>query len=497
MKFKNKLSIFLTSLVFLLGCESYLDVNISPNAVLKAPVNQVMTSATVAVGFTAGSDIHRYTALIAQHFAGQGAAGTQSLEYSKYLIQPSDVNNLWGNINAVTMADLEFLISEGTTLNSPHYTGIAKLLKAYTYHILVDTWGDVPFTEAQQGAVNPAPKYDDDEDIYEAVIALIDEGIADIKSTTSDLKPGANETIYGGNLTKWEKFANTLKLRLFLHYSKKDATFATTQINALINSGAVFMTSTADNFQHAFVDATNNRNPIHEFEIRRQDQFFPHATLVNMMNTKADPRRASYFTEFPWASGNYAGATNGAPLSVDFSRLHTFLRGNRLNTTATVTPTAGGGIPFNSITYTGAAPTRMLTYAEYNFIRAEAAVRFGSPGTAQTFFAEGIRASMVDAGVSTANIDAYLATSAGTLTGTTAEQLKQIIEEKFVANYGVAVEPWTDYRRTGFPILSTVANFHVIDTVPRVLFYPQNEIDANPNTPARTGMTERVFWDAN
>ena len=89
----------------------------------------------------------------------------------------------------------------------------------------------------------------------------------------------------------------------------------------------------------------------------------------------------------------------------------------------------------------------MLTFAEYNFIRAEAAL-MGAPGSAQTFFTAGITASMQEVGVSAAEIANYLAVpSNGTLSGTTAQQLQQIIEEKYVASFGVSVEPWNDWRR--------------------------------------------------
>jgi len=100
---------------------------------------------------------------------------------------------------------------------------------------------------------------------------------------------------------------------------------------------------------------------------------------------------------------------------------------------------------------------------------------------------------MTDAGVSTANIATYLTTS-GTLTGTPAQQLEQIITEKYVASYGVAIEPWTDWRRTGYPVIAPPANA-VVSFVPRSLYYPQSEIDLNPNAKQKTGLDVRVFWD--
>ena len=113
------------------------------------------------------------------------------------------------------------------------------------------------------------------------------------------------------------------------------------------------------------------------------------------------------------------------------------------------------------------------------------------------WFTDGITASMQEAGVSAGNITTYL-TANGTLTGTNAQKLQQIIEEKYVALFGVSVEPWTDWRRTGYPALSPVSNrISSVTAVPRTLFYPQSEIDLNPNCPGQKSadLQAKVFWD--
>ena len=208
------------------------------------------------------------------------------------------------------------------------------------------------------------------------------------------------------------------------------------------------------------------------------------------MNANSDPRRATYFTEFPAGSGNFLGALSGDPASRKYSRMHTFLRGA---TTSVGAASSDGSYTESAIKYTGDAPIRLLTYSEYNFIRAEAAV-YGAPGDAETFFKEGITASMKSAGVSDANIALYLAAK-GTLTGTESEKIKRIIEEKYIASYGVMMEPWTDWRRTGFPAISKVNNAVTTD-IPRSLPYPQSEIDLNPNSPGqKPDLLVRVFWD--
>ncbi len=487
--------ILLVAGAFTIGsCNKKFDININPDALLdsKAPVEQLLTSAQVNLAFEGGSDLFRYSTLIMQQMSGGSAQPNQTYEYGRYNITGSDQNNLWSSMNATTLGDLELIIKN--TAASPHYTGVAKILKAYEYSLMVDTWGDIPYSEAQQLVNNFNPAYDDDAIIYPKLIALLNEAIIDLNATTSLLTPGSNSVIYPGTFSavkaNWIKLANTLKLRLLLHYSKKDPAFCVAQITALVNtSGVTFFASNADNFQLPFYNIASQRSPISAFEVSRPNYLFADAKMVNMMNAKSDPRRPMYFTDFPLGSGTYVGVSATAlppAASVQYSRIHTFLRG------AVTTP----GTATTSAVYTGAAPQRLLTYAEYCFIRAEAALR-GAPGSAQTFFTDGITASMTEVGVAPAAITTYL-TANGTLTGTTAQMIQQVIEEKYIALFGVSVEPWTDWRRTGFPALSVPTNvINGVTAVPRSLFYPQSEIDLNPKCPGQktADLQSKVFWD--
>ena len=475
---------FTATLGLLGACDDFLDVNQSPNAVLAAPAPNLLIAAETHVGFHAGSDLNRFTLLFAQQFAGQGGAGIQGAEYDKYNVTATDINNVWrSGIYGGALADLQSLINQ-TEATSPHYSGISRIMQAYMFGLTVDSWGDAPVTDALKFAANVQPAYNSSEEAYTAILALIDAGLADLDKSSA-LPIGTDDLIYGGDLTKWRKFANTLKLRLYVHYYPKVSATASSNLATLIARPAgTFMASNADNFQLAFAAAANNENPIHQFDNRRPNQIFPSATIVNLMNGKTDPRRASYFTAFP-AAGQYRGAVNGtgatgAP-SVDFSRIHTFLRG-AATTTGTTT------------TYTGAAPIRMLTFAEYNFILAEYYQRTNNAAQATTFLTRGVQASMDMAEVPAAAATAYIAALPAQIASN--GLLRTIIEEKFVANFGVAVEPWSDWRRTGFPTL-TLATNAAVTQIPRILPYSDLERVANPtNTPVRTEITTpAVFWD--
>jgi len=505
MKLNKLICVFLLASVLFLaqGCKKFLDVNDDPSNLKEVQISQLLPSVTVNIGYLGASDLFRYSGLMTQQFSGQTTNSSQTFkEYERYNINNSDVNNQWSTIFSTILADIEKIIEASAKNESPHYSGVAKLLKAYVFHITTDAWGDIPYTEAAKFTDQLMPKFDDDAAIYPALLSLIDEGVAEINAPVSAFDPDKSTTIYISNdwasaKNKWLRFANTLKLRLILHYSQKDAAFTAAQLIAVIGSGAQFMQSNADNFLMKFNSTAQQQTPIVSVEGGQfKNSFWPNRTIVDMMNAKADPRRAFYFVPFPYKSNpaTYKGASIlDNSNSVAYSRLNTFLKGAATINTVTVNP--DGSITDNSITWAGDAPSRLLTFAEYNFIRAEAALLYSSPGDAQTFFAQGIQASMTDAGVAQVDITTYLAAN-GTLSGTNQNKLAQIINEKFIANFGVLMEPWSDWRRTGYPALVPVSKqFAIYDQIPRSLFYPLSETNSNSNITQKSSMLERVFWD--
>ena len=149
------------------------------------------------LGSTFAIYTHQITGRVGADRYGAGSAGWEAL-YS-------------------AIANLNVIIQRGTEENRFVYAGIAKILKAYTFSMLVDVYGDVPFSEFdkfEEGITQP--KFDKGSDIYPELLTLIDEGIADINNTTPNAsKPGDDDYIYKGNTTNWIKAANTLKLKLY------------------------------------------------------------------------------------------------------------------------------------------------------------------------------------------------------------------------------------------------------------------------------------------
>ena len=203
---KSFTALVLFALVFA-GCQKFLDVNKNLNSPTAVPVALILSNSELAIanntalgtslGSIASVYTHQTTGRVGADRYGAGAAGWEGL---------------YGAIK-----DLDVIIKQGTAETRYTYAGIAKILKAYAFSILVDVYGDCPFSEFNkfdQGIKQP--KFDKGADIYPQLIKLIDEGIADIKNTAPNAsKPGADDYIYKGNTTNWIKAANTLKLKLY------------------------------------------------------------------------------------------------------------------------------------------------------------------------------------------------------------------------------------------------------------------------------------------
>ncbi|HEY0655833.1 MAG TPA: SusD/RagB family nutrient-binding outer membrane lipoprotein [Chryseosolibacter sp.] len=476
------------------ACDDFLDVNTDPTRLKDAQLTQVISAAESNLAFSMGSDLFLYSSIFSQQAAGQGVSAAQTREYDKYILTNTDVNNAFSSFYATTLADLNYAKGIAIAQGNPQHAGIAKIMEAFAYSIIVDAWGSVPYRDAMQGVANVQPSYNDSKEIYDSLFITLDEGIAHL-SESNVLAVGAEDLIYAGDLEKWKRFANTLKLRLALHYAKDDNGAMLMQV---VNAGGPFMSSNADNFQMIFENVTNRQNPIHQFELSRADYYAASDFMINLMKSKSDPRLTTYFTSFPYAANPaltaFKGTVPGDVTTVPYSRIGTYLRGAVVSDNNA--RTASGGLQATSLTYTGAAPLRMLTFAEYNFIRAEAALVYniGSPADAATFFKAGVDASLANAAITGSNATSYSsAATSGALT------LQKIIEEKYVANLGVAMEPWSDWRRTGFPVLtaspSAVVNGNT--TIPRILVYPLSEQQTNlDNVPERASIAVKgVFWD--
>src|SRR5687767_8954344 len=237
MKRKIRLIYFSAALIMLVavtaGCKKFLDVNKNLNDPTAVPVSLLLSNAerNIAGNTALGSGlggvmsvyVHQTTGRVGADRYGAGSQGWDGL-YS-----------------AIT--NLNVIIRQGTAEGRLAYAGIAKILKAYAFSILVDVYGDVPFSEFDRFAEGiTQPKYDKGADIYPKLIQLIDEGIADINNpAVNPSKPANDDYIYKGNLARWIKAANTIKLKLFTQVRLVQN--VTAQVTALLSNPANLINS--------------------------------------------------------------------------------------------------------------------------------------------------------------------------------------------------------------------------------------------------------------
>lgn len=480
---KYKLPILASFLIMsFTSCKKYLDVNQNPNSPTDVPPTVLLPNTTIGIGWANSNVIGLATGLIMQYNA---ATPTQWQSYDVYALDGSFGNQWNYEIYNGCLNNLNILISK-TGTSSPAYSGIAKIQKAYIMAMCTDLWGDVPYSQAGQGLAYPQPRFDKQEDIYkgnsslgiQGLIDLTKEGLADLDKT-SVLVPSTDDLVYGGSLVKWKRAANTLLLKLAIQLTNVDKPLATSTINAVIAGNNYINDNTLD-LNVPFSSTVNNQNPAYVRDISgsfKSNECLSTRFLTLMRSLNDTVRLAKFYTK---------------PSNVFTS----YINGN--NITA---PTAATRSVYNTyvVGTTGEAPARLLTNFQTQFILAESALSLGTSGDANTYYQNGIKASMKLCGMTDAEITTYFTTnpSVVTLSGTDADKLKQIITQKYIAWVGNGYESYNDYRRTGYPVLTLPLNTTGDDptSVPKRFPYISTEGNSNPNQPnPRIKTNVKVWW---
>ncbi|MTI38042.1 SusD/RagB family nutrient-binding outer membrane lipoprotein, partial [Fulvivirga lutimaris] len=203
----------------------------------------------------------------------------------------------WNFLYAVPLVDLEqIIVSAEESGNNPHYLGVAQVMKAYYFSLMVDMWGDVPYFTAFKGDQGEKePGYDDDAAIYTDLIALCDKAVENFALNSAVSVTG--DLIYNGSIAKWTKAAKTLKLRLLLQTSALNPAVAA-DIQALIDEDDL-ITSSSNDFQFKFGSLQNpdDRHPMYQDGYAGGEaaySYFGHQLMVEMLENR-DPRTPFYF----------------------------------------------------------------------------------------------------------------------------------------------------------------------------------------------------------
>lgn len=206
-------------------------------------------------------------------------------------------------------------------MNQPLLQGMAKIMKALHFQILVDTYGDIPYTSALQGTANILPTYDKAQDIYDDLFKQIDAGIALLNKGDGTLNPGPNDIMFKGDISKWLRFANTLKLRMLLRQSEKAdrASFIQTQLATIKASGYGFLGAGENaSVNPGYANSQNQQSPlyggfyaINGNPTQTNNQLKGNLYGISFYKQTNDPRLAAYYRPVPGSTANFNGTYFG------------------------------------------------------------------------------------------------------------------------------------------------------------------------------------------
>ena len=467
------------------GCDSFTGLNDNPNGPRDVDPEVLFPQGTVAsVGLVrgAGVDLH-FASLWAQHYSK-----IQYVDEDRYQIRPASVDAYWSAFYSNGLQDLTDAIERAEADPRParqeikgNYIGPALVMKSWTFGAMTDIWGDIPYTEANKGIEGPiAPAYDPQEEIYDSLFAALD-------AATAMMEPGEGgygsaDPIYAGDLVKWQKFSNSLRLRFAMRISNVDESTAQAQFADALAADAGVFTSNADNAELVWAGDGTNDNPFF-VNFKTRDDHRVSATLVDTLLALDDPRLEFYARRTADAPNGYVGVPNA--LSTDDALA------------MGLTKTSKIGTWFSS----ASSPSILMQYSEVLFIRAEAAARgwAGAGGTAAELYEDAITASMQVYGIPQGEITAYLAQPE--VAYDPARGLEQIAFQKWISLFNQGTEAYAEWRRTGEPEL-TPGPTAIVATVPRRLTYPSAEqslnsanLTAAESNQGGAGLTNRVWWD--
>lgn len=431
MKKINKITavVLFASLAFGTACNKGLDEfgnmnvdnNTTPDPITSALLTNVLSGAGNYVWSNA---INLNGGLYAQYMSE-----TQYTDASRYATPTTS----WDGTYSGPLFDLQNIINNNTDPvkavkaaafgSNANQIAIARILKVYHFKVLTDAYGDLPYFGALKG--ESAVPFDKQEDVYVDLLKELKEAVAQFDNGLTV----KGDIMYAGNVTKWKKFANSLRAILALRMSKANATLGKTEFAAAIAGGVI--EANADNATIAYPGGVY-RNPIQNYYVVTQRfDYAVSKTVTDMLNGLNDPRVTKYghtTKGFPYGLTR-ADAIAWSGLNADYANLYAF----------TSTPET--------------FPMHLLTAGQVFLARAEAAKLTWTAENVNTMYTNGITLEMNRWGITDATaISNYLAQGTVALNGTS--DLQRIAEQRWLSHYPDGNEGWAEWRRSGFPVLT-------------------------------------------
>ncbi len=459
------------------ACERGLtEVNANPNQPEVVPVENVLLSGiwdVLSSGGSRGSHGHWTQMHHAENWV-QHVAQPIFNEEDKYTPRTGIPTAIWDEMY-FALADLDYVKEIATQSGSDNLWAVAEIMTAYGFMVLTDYFGDIPYEDALGLADGAAfPRYTPQAEIYPDLIARLAAASARIESAGS-VSFGAFDPVYHGGMAGWERFGNSLRLRLAMRMSGTDQSDQAAQAFRAAWEADVFG-GVDDRSDIEWLGIPPAQNPLYEEIVLggRSGDFRLSESLVDRMLALDDPRLPVYAE--PAADGEFRGLRNGLePSSYQFEGR------------------TGGSADFSTI---GAyfldrtTPSVLMSYAELLFLGAEAAERGWIAADPGSLYEAGVGASMEQFGVSQAAADAYLARPDVAYGG-----LEDVWLQKWFALYLGGPEAFAEMRRVGWMDLEPAENSTLGDEFPARLYYPPGEALYNPeHYPGDVPLTSPLWW---
>lgn len=474
--------------MFMLSCEDDLNINTNPNTPIGVDKSFVLTAAQGSLATVVGGNLTNLGGFFAQYHT-QPPSASQYLSIDTYNMNTDYANRLWDELYAGCLNDLNYVKDQSDIDNETGSYLIAQLLQSYTFQVLTDLFGDVPFSEAILGSENINPKADAGSEIYLAIINDIDNALSKYNSNPVASTMGEQDAIYNSNIDDWIKFANTLKLKLYLRMAYTSQANAAEVLNLLAEDN--FISSDAKFALYSSAVEANKNNPFYDVQMDRLGDVnnVASASLLNFYAGNNDPRIDVVYRKD--ASGIHRPLDQGDRGSFASDVASDFSRPNVLPDT----------------------PVYLITVAESNFLQAEALIRYSGGTNAGMKYDEGVINSFVTYGLDPSLAQNMIGAGGAyeyVVSADVETAIRQVLVQKWASlAYVNNIEAFFELSRTKYPEIVvngnedyTIGNLIVsLNSVlpgtqtPTTLFYPDNEVSRNSSLSQKGAITEKIWWD--
>ncbi|MDX1910136.1 MAG: SusD/RagB family nutrient-binding outer membrane lipoprotein [Saprospiraceae bacterium] len=456
---KNSHKIFFAAILALTmgACtKDFEEVNTNPNApisvtpgLLLPAVQRDMVNALMNESWGIGNIVIQQT------------AKNQFVNEDRYLW--GELNGIWNTVYG-KLRDVENIRDAAVAGNQKNYEAIALILRSWMFSLATDAYGDIPYSEAINGKDGVYyPKYDTQESIYNGILNDL-KTASDLLGTTSETVSG--DLIYKGDLAKWKKLANSLRIRALMRISNKRNVSA--DLASIVDNPTQYpiFTGNGDHGVYVYRASSPDQFPLYSARIGSFNEFRASKTLVDYLNATSDPRIQTFFRPTPASLGTDTAVIRGIPNGLDDVASQTYLGGQQNHSQIGVlyyeSAISGDGL--------NVAKGIIMTYAELQFCLAEAAQKGLIAGDPATYYTQGVNASYSFYGLTPAAD--FFTNPLVAYSGTDEEKLEKIGYQKWVSLYFQGLEAWFDWRRTGFPRLQPAVSNQNNGLIPVRFIYP-------------------------